>query len=152
MVIAELKVYNTHDKKNNQKWIWYILFFFWTFSDLVDTCILAKIGLFYSSLLYLIQSTKMLFLSVHVLKQHKIALKYMLYTYMYAYHLWRNVSFLVYRCIINSILFQWKIDDFPPYSLIFSVGLSNVSTWWELEFWKKKPQTRFTFFQMCHSL
>lgn len=66
MVIAELKVYNTHDKKNNQKWIWYILFFFWTFSDLVDTCILAKIGLFYSSLLYLMQSIKMLFLSVHV--------------------------------------------------------------------------------------
>lgn len=37
----------------------------------------------------------------------------------------------------KCVLFQWKIDDFPPYSLIFSVGLSNVSTWWELEFWKK---------------
>lgn len=64
---------------------------------------------------------------------------------MYAYHLWRNVSFLVYRCIINSILFQWKIDDFPPYSLIFSVGLSNVSTWWELKFWKKNHKLDLLF-------
>lgn len=68
-------IHMTRKTIKNEFGIYY--FFFWTFSDLVDTCILAKIGLFYSSLLYLIQSTKMLFLSVHVLKQHKIALKYM---------------------------------------------------------------------------
>lgn len=61
----------------------------------------------------------------------------------------KKVSFLVYRCIINSILFQWKIDDFPPYSLIFSVGLSNVSTWWELEFWKKKKHKLDLLFLKC---
>lgn len=68
-------IHMTRKTIKNEFGIYY--FFFWTFSDLVDTCILAKIGLFYSSLLYLIQSTKMLFLSVHVSKQHKIALKYM---------------------------------------------------------------------------